>query len=321
VGLRLSEGATDVGIEQALAAGSILRTHTLRLTWQFVSAADVRWIQALVAPRLAVRLASRHRQLELSAATFRRSNAAIEKALRHGGHLTRAELAAVLRKTRISTAGQRLAHLLAQAELDALICSGARRGKQSTYALLDQRAPSSRALPRDAALAELARRYFQSRGPATVTDFAWWSGLTVSDARDGLESVKSKLVSDVFDGRTYWRSDVPAGRTRSSAHLLPAFDEYLVAYRNRDAVLDPRRVKRLNAGGGMLDPCIVLDGRVIGTWRRTLGRNTVDIELDLFDRAAQGLHPAITAAAARYGAFVGLEVVVTRVKRRANRDA
>jgi Winged helix DNA-binding domain len=307
LGLRLPEGVTDVSIERALTEGDILRTHALRGTWQLVSPKDVRWMLALVAPRLVARFATRHRQLELDAATFRRSHIALGRALRDGNHLTRDELAAFLRRAGISTTGQRLAHLLARAELDVLICSGPRRGKLPTYALLDQRAPNPPArLPRDEALAELARRYFRSRGPATIADFVWWSGLTGSEARAGLESVKSSLTSEQINGQIYWRSDEPAPRIRSTtAHLLPAFDEYLIAYRNRDAMLDPEQVKRLNAGGGMLGPCIVLDGGVIGTWRRVLRRRTVAIELDLFE-SALNVKPAIRAAAARYAAFLGL---------------
>ncbi|HZA14334.1 MAG TPA: winged helix DNA-binding domain-containing protein [Myxococcaceae bacterium] len=315
VGLRLPEGATDSSIEEALTAGAILRTHALRGTWQLVSPADIRWMLALVSPRVIARFATRHRQLELDEATFRRSNTAIERSLRQGHDLTREEIAAVLNRTRISTVGQRLAHLIARAELDGVICSGPRRGKKGTYALVDQRAPTSpRALSRDEALAELARRYFRSRGPATIADFTWWSGLPPSDARAGLESVRAGLVSDVVDGRTYWASDEPARRSRSpAAYLLPAFDEYLVAYRHRDAVLDPTHVKHLNAGGGLLGPCVVVDGRVIGTWRRSLERSTVTVELNLFDKPRRTLGSAVSAAAVRYAAFLGPEARIATV--------
>ena len=314
LGVRLpDEAATDASIERAIAAGAVIRTHALRGTWQLVTPADVRWMLALVTPRLVARSATRHRQLGLDAATFRRSNGALEKALRDGNHLTRDELAAALRSVGISTAGQRLAHLLARAELDALICAGARRGKQSTYALLDHRAPNPPAsFARDEALAELARCYFRSRGPATIGDFTWWSGLTASDSRDGLESVKSTLVSDVVEGQTYWRTGEPHTTIPSTAaYLLPAFDEYLVAYQHRDAVLDPKHVKRLNAGGGMLDPCVVLDGYVIGTWRRVFVRTTVAIEIDLFKTPTSRELRAILVAAERYGKFLGLEVSAT----------
>jgi hypothetical protein len=315
-GLRLAGSATDAGIERAINEGAVLRTHALRGTWQLVAPADVRWMLELVAPRLIASYATRYRQLELDAATFRRSNAVLTEALRGGAQLTRAELASALEAAGISTAGQRLAHLLQRAELEALICGGARRGKQFTYTLLENRAPESHPrLERDEALAELTLRYFRSRGPATLDDFKWWSGLAPADARAGLDAVKSMLASTVIESRTYWHGKEAIARTRSSpAFLLPAFDEYLIAYRDRDAMLDPKYVNRLNAGGGMLGACLVLDGRVIGTWRRTLARAAVAIELDLFEAPAPRAQQAIAVAAQRYGAFHGVEASVVAPK-------
>ncbi len=309
VGLRLAGAPGEASVERAIDDGEVLRIHALRGTWQLVAPDDARWLLDLVAPRLIAGAATRYRQLGLDAATFRHSRAALAKALRGGAQLTRTELASALKGAGISTAGQRLAHLLQRAELDALICGAARRGKQFTYALLDDRAPDPRArLDRGEALAELARRYFRSRGPATVDDFKWWSGLAPADARSGLEAVRSKLASTVLDGRAYWFNDDAARKARSSkAFLLPAFDEYLIAYRGRGAALDPQYVKRLNAGGGMLGPCVVLDGRVIGTWKRTLGRETVAIKIDLFEAPAREASPVIEDAARRYGDFLGLE--------------
>src|SRR3954469_18176058 len=307
-GLRLAGEATDAGIERAIGDGAVVRTHALRGTWQLVAPADVRWMLDLVAPRLIASYATRYRQLGLDAATFRRGNAVLAEALRGGAQLTRAELASALEAAGISTAGQRLAHLLQRAELEALICGGARRGKQFTYTLLENRAPDSHPRPeRDEALAELARRYFRSRGPATLDDFKWWSGLAPTEARAGLAAVQSTLASTVIESRTYWHDKDAAAKVRSpEAFLLPAFDEYLIAYRDRDAVLDPQYVKRLNAGGGMLGACIVLDGRVIGTWRRTLARDAVAIEIDLFEEAAPQERQVIEVAAQRYGGFHGL---------------
>ena len=308
-GLRLAGEATDAGIERAIADGVVVRTHALRGTWQLVAPADVRWMLDLVAPRLIASYATRYRQLELDAATFRRGDEVLTQALRDGAQLTRAELASALETAGISTSGQRLAHLLQRAELEALICGGARRGKQFTYTLLENRAPDSPPrLERDEALAELALRYFRSRGPATLDDFKWWSGLAPADARAGLDAVQSRLASTVIESRTYWHDKDAVAKARSpEAFLLPAFDEYLIAYRDRDAVLDPRYVKRLNAGGGILGAGIVLDGRVIGTWRRTLARDAVAIELDLFEETAPRERQVIEVAARRYGGFHGLE--------------
>jgi hypothetical protein len=326
VGIRLAQveggpAVTEATIEGLLARGAILRVHAFRFTWQLIAPADVRWMLALVAPRLKVRATRRDAELGLDARTVRRSRTVLERELRDGKQLTREELSGVLERAGVATAGPRLSHLLAHAEIDAVICSGSRRGKQTTHALLDLRVPGAQApLARDAALAELAFRYVRSRGPATVADFIWWSGLAPSDARAGFESLRSKVVSEVREGQTYVRStERPASPARGvtgspRAWLLPAFDEYLVAYRVRDAPLDPAHVKRFERRGGMLDPVVVVDGRVVGRWRRTLTRDAVAIAIEMFEPAAARearRRRAITAAALRYAAFLGLEARVT----------
>ena len=318
VGLRLGgRGGAAAGasaIEAALADGSVLRTHVMRWTWQLVTPADLHWMLPLVAPRLMVRAARRHRELALDAATFRKAEAAFTRALADGAHRTRAELGAALRAADVAPDGQRLPHLLGHAELQGLICSGAPRGKQATRALLERRAPRSGAtLTGDEALAELARRYFRSRGPATAADFAWWSGLAPADARAGLAAVASELASESIAGVTYWRArQAPrvAPAALADAYLLPAFDEYLVAYRDRSAVLSPRDARRINAGGGLLAPTVVVGGRVVGVWRRTLGRGVVTIALSLFGKPTPHEHARIVAASERYGAFLGLETKI-----------
>jgi hypothetical protein len=307
VGARLAGTATDATITAALASGAVLRTHALRGTWQLIVPADVRWLLALVAPRQIARAQPRFRELGIDAATIRRSQAAIARALAKRSQATRAELAAALAARKIATAGQRLSYLLWRAELDALITSGVPRGKQPTYALLDERAPGSNPLPdRDAALAELARRYFGSRGPATVADFAWWSGLAPAEARRGLEAAAKMLTGVHVGARSYWHGVHRTLAGTPAAVLLPPFDEYLVAYRDRDAALDPRHAREINAGGGMLDPIVVVGGVVRGTWRRDLGREAVAIEIDLFAQPTARVRSAITAAARRYAAFLGL---------------
>src|SRR5213078_2598445 len=239
LGLRL-QGVTDDDIEQAFTAGAILRTHVMRPTWHFVSPADVRWLLALTAPRVHAASAYYNRKLELDDAVFRYTNAVLANALQGEKQLTRDELASALQQAGIVTEGeQRVTHIMMRAELDGIICSGARRGKQFTYALLAERAPQARTLARDEALAELTMRYFTSHGPATVQDFVWWSGLTVADARAGIESLKSQLVQEVIDGQIYWFSaSTPPAKVSSSTYLLPYFDEYTVGYTDRSAVFD-----------------------------------------------------------------------------------
>jgi hypothetical protein len=321
LGLRLGGAAIEMDIERALAEGHILRTHLMRWTWQLVLPEDVRWMLDLVRDRLVVRAARRHWQLDLDAATFRRSNDVLERAVRDGDHATRDELAARLEKAGISPAGGRLSHLLGRAELDAVLCSGARRGKQLTYVHLDQRAPRRRTpWRRDEALAELARRYFQSRGPATLADFVWWSGLAIAEARAALDAIRSSLVTEIIGGHRAFSLEKEGPKAKRAARagnadpllcqLLPPFDEYLVAYRRRDAILAPGDAKRLNAGGGMLRPSVVFDGRVIGTWRRELTKGGVAIELDLFERPSRIEQAALARAAENFGRFLGLAVAI-----------
>ena len=317
VGLRLGGRGAAAGasaIEEALADGRLLRTHVMRWTWQLVTPADLHWMLPLVAPRLLARAARRHRELALDAKTFQRAEAAFTRALADGAHRTRAELGAALRAAGVAPDGQRLPHLLGHAELQGLICSGAPRAKQATWALLARRAPrAGTALTRDEALAELARRYFRSRGPATAADFAWWSGLAPVDARAGLAAVAPELTSQSIAGVTYWRArQAPrvSPAALADAYLLPAFDEYLVAYRARSAVLSPRDTRRINAGGGLLAPTVVVGGQVVGTWRRTLGRSVVTIALSLFGKPASQDRARIVAAVERYGAFLGLETKI-----------
>jgi hypothetical protein len=314
LGLRLAgSDATERTVDESVADGSILRTHALRGTWHLVHRGDIRWLLELVGPRVIARATRRYRELELDPPTFRRSNRVIAKGLDEDGDLTRDELRTRLERAGVSTAGQRLAHLLQRAELEGILCSGVPRGKTATYAPLDRRAPLGKTsrLGRDAT-EELARRYFRSRGPATLDDFVWWSGLGVSEARSGLEGAESTLNVETLGGQTYWRPKrTSAAASTRGVFLLPAFDEYLVAYRNRDAVLAREHAALINAGGGLLDPCIVEGGRVVGVWRRAPARARVVIEVKLFAEATPRRLHAIEAAARRYGAFLGRDAGVS----------
>ena len=312
LGLRMRQ-ANDAMVERAFESGAILRTHVLRPTWHFVTAADIRWMLALTGPRVSAAMSPYNRRLELDAAVFRRSQRLIGAALRGGAQLTRRELKAVLERGGIHVDGaQRLAHITMQAEVDGVICSGARRSKQFTYALLDERVPPVPALSRDHALAELTRRYFASHGPAQVHDFAWWSGLTIRDARVGLEMVASALASEIVDGRTYWfSSSARTMRSQScSAVVLPLYDEYLIAYKDRSAALDAARWNPYVLGDVYMAP-IVVDGKVVGGWKRALQKNRLEISLTLFVRLARAARRAVEQSAHAYAEFLGVDGTIT----------
>ncbi|HEY7834603.1 MAG TPA: winged helix DNA-binding domain-containing protein [Ktedonobacterales bacterium] len=309
LGMRLHEGTTAGDIERAFDAGTILRTHVLRPTWHFVTPADIRWLLALTAPRVLAASAYSMRRAELDDALCARSNAIIAAEVRGGHHRTRTELATALEREGIAATGLRLTYLVMRAELDAVICSGPRHGKQFTYALLDERAPHTKTPGRDEALAELTQRYFTGHGPATVRDFVWWSGLTVADAKAGLALVGSALAHEERDGQTYWfaAAALPAADPAHAPLLLPTYDELLVGYSAFDAT---RRGERGASAPQVFDPTIILGGQVVGGWKRTLQRGSVVIERAPFAPLAPAADAAITAAANRYGRFLGLPVVL-----------
>ncbi len=309
LGLRMNNAADDV-IEQAFIDGAILRTHVMRPTWHFVAPADIRWLLALTAPRVRALLAYYDRQLELDNVTVLKSNVELTKALQGGKQLTRTELASTLQQVGIAVEnGQRLSHLMMHAELNGSICSGARRGKQFTYALLDERVPQTRMLDQDEALAELVKRYFTSHGPATMQDFIWWSGLTSADAKIGLEANTSHLLHESINGQIYWFSESTplAHDVVPTAYLLPNFDEYAVSYKDRSAMLERAHThKRVITTSDILSSVIILNGQVVGIWKRTLTKNAVFVNLSPFAPLNTAERQAIEVAVEHYAAFLNL---------------
>lgn len=310
-------GATDDAIEREFAAGDILRTHVLRPTWHFVDPADIRWMLALTGPRVAKHMAPYDRHLELDDQLFRRSNAAIEKALRDGAALTRTELKGVLSVARIGALGvQRTAHLMMRAELEGLVCSGPRRGKQFTYVLLAHRVPPAPAQDRDEALLELTRRYFRTRSPAKAQDFSWWSGLTMSDVKRGIDMARSELESVTIEGQSYWvLADMP-GRTRPSAHLLPNYDEFFIAFRDRSAIGKRlRSVHAVTGGNALIANVIAINGQLVGGWKRTITGESVRLAVNLLARLTPPEQSRLKAAVRRYEAFLGKQVELSGLSR------
>jgi len=312
LGLRM-QNSTDEIIERAFTDGTILRTHILRPTWHFVLPADIRWMLALTAPRIIAASAYYYRTLGLDDTVFKQCNRAMAKALQGGKQLTRAELASVLQQVGIATDNlQRIGQIIMRAELDGIICSGARHGKQFTYALLDERAPQARVLEREESLAELAMRYFTSHGPATLQDFVWWSGLTVADAKVGLEMVASQLSHEVIGGQKFWFSSAtsPVKDLPQTVYLLPNFDEYTVGYTDRSAIFDISDAGKFGTPGNVLNPTIVLDGLVVGTWKRTITKQTVTLTPSLFTTLTKAEASALFESASRYSVFLDMPVNV-----------
>ena len=292
-----AKNVTDADVDKAFAAGRILRTHVMRPTWHFVLPADIRWMQALTGPRVQAINRVYCRTLGVDDRLITRARNVIERAL-EGSHLTRWEISEALSRARINLKGQPLAHVLATVELDAVVCSGPRRGKQFTYALVAERAPRAKILPRDEALAELTRRYFQSHGPATVRDFSWWSGLTIKDAREGIALASPDVLAE------------PPGpdSVRRANHLLPNYDEYLIAYRDRGAVVDSSRERNLGIFTSLEYPHhVIFDGRLAGSWRRTITSKGATLDVKLYGKAEKRHVQTLAAEAKRYGRFLQLD--------------
>lgn len=303
--LRMRDGTGDAAIERAFERGQVLRTHVMRPTWHFVAAPDIRWLIELTGPRVQRVMSSYDRQLGLDASVFARTTALIERTLAGGVTLTRRELGAHLARAGVELDNVRLAHVAMYAELEGVICSGPRLGKQHTYALLAERAPRAARLSRDEALATLTERYFRSHGPATVRDFAWWSGLTTADARRGLEMNSAR--SEEVDGRTYWTiGPAPRGRAPDRlVQLLPIYDEYLIAYRDREAV--PHGPARIGVGAGSFvtfQHALVIAGQVAGTWRTTRRSKSIGIEVFPARRLSRVEERALADTIARFERFL-----------------
>lgn len=311
VGQRLKK-CTDVDIERALTEKKIVRTWAMRGTFHFVAASDIRWMLALLAPRIIERNARRYRELELDEETLMESNEVLKNALQDGSHLNRRELLAILQKNGISTEGQRAHYILQRASLDGLICQEVMHTNNNPIYMSMEELPETKILTHHEALAELAKRYFTGHGPATIQDFTWWSGLLSNDAKAGLEAVKSSLVSETIEGKTYWYSPLTQDTKHSSpkAHLLPSFDEYQVGYKDRSASLEKVHSKKKNIENIMY-PTIAVDGQIVGTWKRKFKGNEVIMDLKPLTTFNSAENEALDAAVHSFGEFLKMPVHIS----------
>jgi len=316
IGLRLLK-ATDLSVESAINKGEILRTHLLRPTWHFVAAEDIYWLLELSAQQIKAAQRSRDRQLELTEEVYSKSNAVIEKALSDGNHHSREELVAILRNANIATDQNRASHLLMRAELEKIICSGVIRNGRPTYALLSERVKSGKKLKDEEALFELAERYFTSRFPATTEDFAWWSGFPAGRVRQALDMIKGVFHKEEIQGKSYI---LPDDFNQSLIHnpttfLLPPYDEFMLSYAYRRASISRELESHLKeiSDRGMFRPIIVMDGQVIGAWKRTIGKKSITIEVNRFYRHDISSWETIRVAASQYATFVNMEIQIVEL--------
>jgi hypothetical protein len=312
--------ATAAEVEQAVSDGIILRTHILRPTWHFVHREDLRWLTALSAPRLHQGNAGMYRQTGIDAAAADRSGRVLAEAVGGGRHLTREQLAARLQNAGFAAAGFGLAYLIMHAEISRILASGTPvrspgGALKQTYALFDERVPAGPAVPltRAEALGELVRRYFTSRGPATVKDCADWSGLTMADVRLGLQqslaAAPDTLATSVIDGVVHYFDAGPDGDNAKPAtgpriDLIQCYDEYVMGYSSTRHYLGGSAPVIPVAGAPM--HVVLLDGRMAGSWRHTMSAGRCELDIRLSAAADPATEDAVQDAVDRYGAFLGI---------------
>jgi hypothetical protein len=310
IGLRV-QGSTESVVEAAIDNAEIIRTHILRPTWHFVTATDARWMMSLTAGEVNKKSGTAFRQFDLDAEIFKKTQKLLQRILKNGNHLTRKEIVGHFEKAGIKTADLRTTYILFKAELDMVVCNGKRRGKQFTYALFDERVPAAKSIDRKSALAKLAKIYFASHGPATLRDFEWWSGLLLSDARAGLESIRPELHSVSISNRDFWFYEPTAAMKKtSSMFLLPAYDEYTISYADRTDVLDKKYSKDVLLGHGIFSPVVVVNGQVEGIWKKTEKKDTIHLQPKMMNRLGEVNRKKLETVARRYGKFLGKPVVV-----------
>jgi hypothetical protein len=322
IGLRCSPETTEAAVEAAIAHRLIIRTWPMRGTLHFVAPQDVRWMLALLAPRVIARSAGRYAQLGLTDGDFARSRELLAEALAGGTALTRADAIARLESGGIDTAGQRGYHILGRLAQEGLLCLGPMRGRQQTFVLLDEWVPptgDATALSRDDALGRLAARYFDAHGPATLADFAWWAGITKADARTDIGAASPAPETVTIGGAEYWLTrNASAGTalgpepSAPTVRLLPGFDEFMLGYTDRSLQLGEHRDTYGSAvsANGAFSSTIVVDGRIVGTWKRVLKPGRVEISTRPFRELSGPERRGLAEAAERYGRFLGREVVI-----------
>lgn len=299
----------DAAMDKALDDGTILRTHLLRPTWHFVLPADIRWLLQVVAPRVHALNAYQYRSLGLDDDAVAVTNRLLAQALAGGVQLTRQEIGAHLDRHGVTAEGLRLAYILMRAELDAVVVSGASRGKQRTYACFDDRVPAAEPVSREDALGRLTRRYFESRGPATLKDYARWCSLTSAEAGAGLEMVRSRLQQVHVEGRTYWQSaDAPPdAATAPTVDLVQGFDECIMSYSESRDVLRPACLPPADPGAAPYLHAILLDGQLIGHWKHTLKRREVVVDTFFYRRPHTAEASAMDHAVHRLSTYFGVD--------------
>ena len=308
VGVR-SKNITENDVNNAINNREIIRTHLMRPTWHLVSANDIYWLLDLTAPKIISTLRTRLRDLGLTTDILNKSLKILERELSENNYLTRDQIKSILKSSKINTGENRLSHILMYAELNKLICNGDVHYNKVTYSLLEERVPKSKTFNKNESLFNLANRYFTTRGPATIADFTWWSGLNISEAKIALELCKDNLISENLNGKEYWFSESSDNIPEDYyAYLLPAFDEFILSYTDRTAYLPHEYMKNAVYSNGIFRPVILLNGKIIGIWSRKIKKEKVIISIKYFEGQGKSNNEKVKNAAQNYSNFLGLKL-------------
>jgi hypothetical protein len=313
IGVRLSDPVEEK-VEEAIDRGEIIRIHVLRPTWHFISADDIYWMLDLSAPKIKSSLKTRHKELELTETIIEKTQSILLKKLSNNFGLTREEIEKEFSHAKIRTDANRLSHILFRSEMDGIICSGPLKERKITYSLLHERVPHKKDLSRDEALAELAKRYFISRCPATMEDFMWWSNLSVKDVRKATDYIKQGFSTEATDNGTFIIPDTFSGglSNETQVHLLPAYDEYLISYKDRSSSLAAINNKKTVSDNGIFFPIIVVNGQVEGIWKRRLQKNKAIIDPVYFRRPDKHIRHLFQQKINLFGKFLNKEIVIRK---------
>lgn len=304
---------TDQIVEASINRCEIVRTHVMRPTWHFVLAEDIRWMLSLTAPSIKSAMKTYQLKLELNEKIFSKTNDIIARLLEGNNYMTRAEIVAELKKKKIKADNLQATHIMFDAELNGIVCNGPMRGKQFTYALMDERIPKTKSITREEALHKLAKKYFTGHGPATIQDFMWWSGLPAADAKKGLDLAKESFVSEKIDNKVFWSGEGlknPPLYNQTIPLFLPAYDEFMIGYTDRSASLHPKFAKLILVGNGIFRPIIVREGKAIGIWLRTVKKNHVLINTKFFSGKEKMRKSEILSQLKPFEKFLGLELKI-----------
>lgn len=285
IGVRLKSGTLQQ-VEEALRKGEIIRTHIMRPTWHFVPAEDLRWMLQLTGERVKKAYDSYAKKFNVPESSHTKCRALLEKILRDNNHLSKQEIGEELNRAGVLDDPSIAHYFINRAEALGMVCSGADKNNQFTYALLDERIAPTKELHKDEALAKLARRYFRSHSPATLQDFLWWSGLTITETRHAIHLIHSELIKEQVDSQEFFihQSWVESKQADGTLHFLPSFDEFLISYKDRSAALAPKHYPKAFNNFGTFYPVIMHNGKIVGNWKKVVKKETVTIETTFFEK-------------------------------------